>query len=121
LVISNVLFIGFAFIAAAAAYRWRNFLLAPLRRFDARNAARIREQQESRGDPNAHFRETLRLAEEQVEEIFETPDSDPLKRFYFDGKEFDNREDAEDARREKIIEKARGYYIELDTIYLGRR
>ena len=119
--IENVLLICLIFIAAAAAYRWRKALLAPLRRFDQRNAARIREQAEARGDPNAHYKETLRLAEEQVEEIIETPDTEPLKRFYFDGEEFDRREDAEAARRAKVVAIARGFYVDLDTIYLGRR
>jgi hypothetical protein len=119
--IENVIFIGIVFVAVAAAYRWRERLFAPLRRFDQRNAARIRAQQEARHDPNAHYKETLRLAEEQVEEIFETPDSEPLKRFYFDGQEFDRREDAEAARIAKVIEIARGFYFDLDKIYLGRR
>lgn len=119
--IFNILLIGLAFMAVAAIYRWREVLLAPLRRFDQRNVERIREQTEARYDPEAHFKETLRLAEEQVEEIIETADTEPLKRYYFNGKEFDKREDAEEARREKIIEIARGFYFDLDKIYLGRR
>jgi len=120
-IIENIILIGIVFIAAAAAYRWRESWLAPLRKFDQRNAARIREQAEARHDPNAHYKETLRLAEEQVEEIIETPDDEPLKRYYFEGEEFDRREDAEEARRGKVIEKARGFYFDLDKIYLGRR
>lgn len=92
-----------------------------LRRFDARNVRRKQEQFAARFDPNAHYRETMRLAEEQVEEITEITDPGPVTRFLFNGEEYDRREDAEAARVALVFEKARGFYMELDTIYLGRR
>ncbi len=117
----NIVLICLAFLAVAALYRWGKPIMQALRRFDARNARRKQEQFAARFDPNAHYRETMRLAEEQVEEIIEITDPGPVTRFLFNGEEFDRREDAEAARMLVVIEKARGFYVELDTIYLGRR
>ncbi len=117
----NILLICLVFLGIAALYRWGGAILAALQRFDARNVRRQQEQSAARFDPNAHYRETIRLAEEQVEEITEITDPGPVKRYLFNGEEFDHREDAEAARMTLVIEKARGFYIELDTIYLGRR
>ena len=117
----NIILICLLFLALAALYRWGRPILHALRRFDARNARRKQEQFAARFDPNAHFRETMRLAEEQVEDITEIADSGPVMRFLFNGEEYDRREDAEAARAAIVFEKARGFYVELDTIYLGRR
>ena len=117
----NIVLICLLFLIVAALYRWGGPILQALRRFDARNAMRQQEQRAARFDPNAHYRETMRLAEEQVEEITEITDPGPVTRFLFNGEEYDRREDAEAARMIVVIEKARGFYVELDTIYLGRR
>ena len=42
-----------------------------LRRFDRRNIERQLEQMNERNDPTAHFKHTLKLAEEQVENVSE--------------------------------------------------
>ena len=44
-------------------------VLGAFRRFDARTRQRIAAEREDRADALAHFRHTLRLAEEQVEEV----------------------------------------------------
>lgn len=117
----NIIFICLGFLAIAALYRWGGPILAALRRFDERNIRRKQEQNAARFDPNAHYRETMRLAEEQVEEITEFTEPGPVTIYLFDGEEYDRREDAQAAREKIVFEKARGFYIELDTIYLGRR
>lgn len=116
---ANIVLICLLFLTVAALYRWGKPILQALRRFDARNARRKQEQFAARFDPNAHFRETMRLAEEQVEEITEVPG--PVTRYLFNGEEYDRREDAEAVRAAMVFEKARGFYVELDTIYLGKR
>jgi len=118
--LGNIVLICLTFLGVVALYRWGGPILAALRRFDARNVQRQQEQSAARFDPDAHYRETIRLAEEQVEEITELTDPGPVTRFLFNGEEYDRREDAEEARMTQVIEKARGFYIELDTIYLGR-
>ena len=116
----NIILICVIFLGGVALYRWGRPILAALRRFDARNAKRQAEQSAARFDPDAHYRETMRLADEQVEDIVEFTEPGPVKRYLFDGEEYDRREDAETARIAKVIEMARGFYVELDTIYLGR-
>lgn len=115
----NILLICLLFLCVAALYRWGKPILHALRRFDARNARRQQEQFAARFDPNAHFRETMRLAEEQIEEIIEVPG--PVTHYLFNGEEYDRREEAEAVRAAMVFEKARGFYVELDTIYLGKR
>jgi hypothetical protein len=119
--LGNIVLICLSFFGVAALYRWGKPILDALRRFDARNVQRKQEQNAARFDPNAHYRETIRRAEEQVEEIAELSDPGPVTRFLFNGEEYDRREEAEEARMKIVIEKARGFYIELDTIYLGRQ
>jgi len=119
--VGNILLICLFFLAVASLYRWGKPMLHALQRFDARNARRKQEQFAARFDPNAHFRETMRLAEEQVEEITEIADPGAVTRYLFNGEEYDQREDAEAVRAAMVFEKARGFYVELDTIYLGKR
>jgi len=55
------------------------------------------------------------------------PDADgvaagqPVARYVFLGEQFPTRADAEAARYEVVVEKAREFYRELDKIYLSRR
>ena len=55
-------------------YRFQHPILAALRRFDARNVRRIHDQEAEKADPLAHFKHTLRTAEEQVEAVSEISD-----------------------------------------------
>src|SRR5690242_19727714 len=80
-------------IAAILLYRFRAPLLGALHWFDARNVARIREEIGDRRDPVAHYKHTLRLAEEQVEEVSELSTHDsrtglPIARYVFEGEQF---------------------------------
>jgi hypothetical protein len=113
-----------ALVALFLAFRER--ILGALKRFDARNAARRAEEARSLFDRYAHYRQTVELAEEQVEEItkFRTTDTrsgEPLERFIFLGVQYATRREAEAARHVAIIEKAREFYMELDQMYLSRR
>lgn len=105
-------------LAMIVLFGYRERILAVLQRFDARNAARRAEEMRDRRDRLAHFRHTLKLAEEQVEEIGETtiPDprtGDPVKIYLFEGERFLSRDDAEAARNEAIVTRARSFYQEL--------
>jgi hypothetical protein len=110
-----------AFLAIAAAlaiYRYRRSIVDRLRRFDANNVRRIREQEAEKTDPVAHFKHTLRIAEEQVEAVSEITVGDerlgtPVTRYIFEGERFATRADAERARAEKIRAIAHNYYVEL--------
>ncbi|MGH6870638.1 MAG: hypothetical protein ACREHE_03950 [Rhizomicrobium sp.] len=113
-------------LAALLIYRFRAPILARLQRFDARNIARRREEMRDRADANAHFKHTLRLAEEQVEAVQETAVRDertaqPVNRYLFEGETYLTREDAEAARAERIRDIARGFYMDLPRALAERR
>lgn len=96
----------------------RDFILARLRRFDDRNAERRAEEMRDRRDRLAHFKHTLRLAEEQVEEIGEDTIADPrtgtpVKLWLFEGQRYLSRDEAEAARNDSIVAKARAFYVDL--------
>ena len=97
-----------------------------LRRFDARNVKRIAEQERARTDPLAHFRETIRTAEEQVEDVSEIPVADerlgtPVTRYLFEGRQYASRIEAENVRAEKIRAIAHNYYVELPHALAERK
>jgi hypothetical protein len=113
-------------LAAILVYRFRGPILGAFRRFDAQNIARLREEREDRRDAFAHYKHTLRLAEEQVEDVseFETPDERtgvPVTRYLFEGEQFASRDEAEAARQRSIVAKARTFYEELPAALAHRR
>lgn len=121
LIATTVLIIG-----AILLYRFRAPVLDALRRFDRRNVARIEEEISDRSDRFAHYKHTLRIAEEQVDEVseIEMPDERtaiPMKRYLFEGEQFASRDEAEAARQRKIVAKARAFYQELPAALAGRR
>lgn len=112
-------------LAAILAYAFRKPVLAALSRFDARNAERRFEELSDRRDRNAHYKHTLRLAEEQVDVVTEiaVPDQrtgSPVSRFLFAGELFAKREEAEEARKVAIFAKAREFYVELPAALTRR-
>jgi len=107
-------------------YGFRAPILAALRRFDQRNVERIAQERSGRGDRFAHYKHTLHLAEEQVEEVGEFTVSDPrtgqpVKRYTFEGEQFLTRDEAESARQRAIVAKARQFYEELPAALAHRR
>lgn len=116
-----------AFIALMLViYRYRHDIVAALTRFDARNVKRIADEQRDKSDPIAHFRHTLKVAEEQVEDVGEITVSDEklgthVTRYVFEGEQFASRFDAERVRAEKIRAIARGFYVELPTALAARK
>ncbi|HEX3651594.1 MAG TPA: hypothetical protein VHU18_02080 [Rhizomicrobium sp.] len=113
-------------IGAILVYRYRRPLVAALQRFDARNRERIEEEISDRRDPVAHYRHTLRLAGEQVEDVGEivVPDGHtgaPVSRYLFEGEQYASRDEAEAARQRSIVAKARQYYVELPAALAHRR
>jgi hypothetical protein len=122
----NLLSVVAFLLTAALIYKFRLRILAPLRRFEANNAARRAEEARALFDRYAHYRQTVQLAEEQVEEVQKLKVADPrtgepVERYLFLGAQYGTRREAELARHEAVVEKAREFYIDLDKIYLGRR
>ena len=117
---SNLIQMTLLILAALVVYRFRARILGALRRFDDRVAARRSEEMRDRQDHHAHYKHTLRLAEEQVEEVqtITVPDqrtAQPVTRYLFEGEQFATREDAEEVRR--LMERLRNAFrcILLDS------
>lgn len=124
--ISNLISLVCIFIAAALVYRFRVRILGVFRRFEARNAARRMEEFQSRFDRNAHYRQTVALAEEQVEPVMRITVKDertghPVTRYVFQGETYGDLKEAESVRYGIVISKARDFYIDLDRVFLSRR
>ena len=97
-----------------------------LRRFEAKNAERRMQEFQSALDQYAHYRQTIQLIEEQIEQVSSVTVSDertgqPVTRFTFLGDLYATRKEAEAARYAAVIEKAREFYIDLDRVFLSRR
>ncbi len=112
-------------LAGILLYRFRQPILDRLSRFDAENRARIEEEERDRGDTLAHYRHTLKRAEEQVDRIEETTVHDPrtglpVPRFLFEGETFATRKDAEQVRSDKVRAVARAFYMELPAALASR-
>jgi hypothetical protein len=101
-------------------------VLGAFRRFDARTRERIAAEREDRADALAHFRHTLKLAEEQVEEVSAVAIPDertgmPVTRYVFEGETFMREVDAAQARADKMHAIARGFYMDLPAALRARR
>ncbi len=103
----------------------RDLIMGVLRRFDQTNIARQLDQEKERNDPQAHIRQTLKLAEEQVEDVSELVLRDirtgtEVSRFVFLGEKFATRAEAEQARTQAIGKVARRFYAELPHALAAR-
>jgi isocitrate dehydrogenase kinase/phosphatase len=124
--LQNLLMVAVLFAVIALFLAFSDRIVGAFQRFEARNAARRAEEARAMFDRYAHYRQTVALAEEQVEEItkFRTKDArtgEPIERFIFLGTQYAPRREAEAARHDIIVEKAREFYLELDKMYLSRR
>jgi len=113
-------------LAGLAIYRFFPRIQAALQRFDERNIARRRQEALDRKDRLAHYKHTLMLAEEQVEDVSEFPATDErtgerVRRYLFEGESFVTREEAEEARKDAVLSKAREFYVELPVALAERR
>ena len=90
-----------------------------LRRFDAENVARIERQEQDKSDPSAHIRHALEAAEEQVEPVMEIKTGGTVQ-FLFEAQIYSDRDDAEEARANRIGVIAKRFYAELPQALAGR-
>ena len=112
----NVYWAAAFVLACIAIYR---FGLPVLRRFDAENVARISRQEQEKEDPSAHIRHALEVAEEQVEPVTEIKTGDMVQ-YLFEAQIFTDRDDAEEARANRIGVIAKRFYAELPQALAGR-
>ena len=115
-----------ALLILAAILLFSPWALGRYRRFDERNRARIAQERDDRADWKAHFRHTLQLAEEQVEEVIAVTVPDertgtPVTRFLFEGETFASEAEARAARDERMRGIALGFYRELPAALAARK
>jgi hypothetical protein len=103
-------------LVCIAAYR---FGVPWMKRFDDENVRRIAQQEQDKSDPAAHIRHTLEMAEEQVEPITEIPVGDRVQ-YLFEAQMYLDRDEAEEARANRVGIIARRFYAELPQALAGR-
>jgi hypothetical protein len=116
--LSDILSTAVLVLIALLLYRFRAPIVNALARFDARNVAQQKQETEDRRDQLAHYKHTLRLAEEQVEdvgadEIQDARTGETVMRYLFEGESYGSRDEAEAMRQRAIVAKARSFYVEL--------
>jgi hypothetical protein len=95
------------------------FGLPALKRFDAENVSRIEQQERDKADPTAHIRHALETAQEQVEQVAEVKTGAGVQ-YLFEAQIFPTRDEAEEARANRIGAIARRFYAELPQALAGR-
>lgn len=113
-------------LAMLAAYRYGPRLIEAVKRFDDRNRDRIAREYSDSRDRQAHFRHTIEIADEQVEDVSELTATDmrtgtPVTLYQFVGETFASREEAERARARQVYEKAKEFYTDLPAALAERR
>ena len=103
-------------LAMIALYR---FGLPVLRRFDEDNVRRIIQQERDKSDPNAHFRHTMEMADQQVEGVQEIKVG-AITQYLFETEIFMTRDEAEQRRAERVGVLARRFYAELPAALTAR-
>ncbi len=107
-----------AFVLACLAFY--KFALPRLRKFDEENVRRITQQEKDKSDPSAHFRHALDVADEQVEAVQEVRVG-VIPQYLFETELYLTREEAEEARAERVGVIARRFYQELPEALAGSR
>lgn len=124
--LSDLLTYSAFLLGALLLYRFRKPIWSALVQFDARNRARAEQERRDKRDPMAHFRHTMAVADEQIEEIGELTLWDvtanrPVTRYLFEGQRYATRDEAEIARARKVGNKARTFYMELPAALAARK
>ena len=96
------------------------FAIPALKRFDDENVRRIKVQETETSDPQAHFRHALDVANEQVEAVQEIRAGSAIQ-YLFETVIYFSREEAEEARAERVGVIARRFYQELPAALAGAR
>jgi len=96
------------------------FAIPALRRFDQENVRRIARQEQDKSDPEAHFRHALDVADEQVEAVQEIRTGTAVQ-YLFETQIYFSRDEAEEARAERVGVIARRFYQELPAALAGAR
>jgi hypothetical protein len=125
-VIANLISVSLLILAGIVTVRFWPQISGAVSRFDAQIRERRAQEIRDRGDATAHFRHTLKLAEEQVDDVTSVtvPDErtgQPVTRFLFEGETFASEADAKRVRDDKVRAIARGFYMDLPAALRARK
>jgi len=115
--LENMLWACLFVLACLAFYK---FVLPALRRFDSDNIRRIAQQENDKADPKAHIRHALEIADEQVEKVQEIRTGGVVQ-YLFETALYPSRDDAEEARAQRVGTIARRFYQELPAALAGSK
>lgn len=124
--IANLITTALFVLAGIFLVRFWPQISGAVNRFDAQARDRHAQEIQDRSDALAHFRHTIKLAEEQVDVVSAVTVSDertgqPVTRWLFEGETFANERDATRAREDKVRSIARGFYMDLPAALRARR
>jgi hypothetical protein len=125
-VIANLITTALLVLAGILLVRFWPRLSGAVNRFDARVRDRRAQEIRDRADALAHFRHTLKLAEEQVDVVsaIAVPDErtgQSVMRWLFEGETFASESDAKRVREDKVRAIARGFYMDLPAALRARK
>jgi hypothetical protein len=125
-VIANLISMSLLILAGIVIARFWPQISGAVNRFDAQIRERRAQEIRDRADALAHFRHTLKLAEEQVDVVtaITVPDertAQPVTRWLFEGETFASEEDARRVREDKVRSIARGFYVDLPAALRARK
>ena len=124
--IANLITTALFVLAGILLVRFWPRISGTVNRFDAQVRDRRMQEIRDRADALAHFRHTLKLAEEQVDVVsaVTVPDertAQPVTRWLFEGEAFATEEDAKRVREDKMRAIARGFYMDLPAALRARK
>ena len=125
-VIANLITTALFVLVGILLVRFWPQISGAVNRFDAQVRERRAQEIRDRSDATAHFRHTLKLAEEQVDVVssITVPDErtgQPVIRFLFEGETFASEEDAKCVREDKVRSIARRFYMDLPAALRARK
>ena len=124
--IANLLTTALLVLAGILLVRFWPQISGAVSRFDAQVRDRRAQEIQDRSDATAHFRHTLKLAEEQVDDVTGITVADertgqPVTRWLFEGETFATERDARLAREDRVRSIARGFYMDLPAALRARK
>jgi hypothetical protein len=125
-VIANLLSTAVLILAIIVVVRFWPRISAAAHRFDTNIRDRHMAEIRDRGDATAHFRHTLKLAEEQVDDVTSVTVADertgqPITRWLFEGESFATEAEAKHVREDMVRSIARGFYMDLPAALRARK
>jgi hypothetical protein len=113
----NMLLACLFVLACMAFYK---FGLPVLKRMDDHNVRRAAQEESDISDPDAHIRHAMEMADEQVEDVQDVRRGKAVQ-YLFETVLYASRDEAEEARAERVGIIARRFYQDLPAALAGSK